>query len=97
MISSRNYNKDPGLDVVFDLFLGRVFTVTSTCTFIRVCKTPGVGAHAYCRVIVYTSPVNKSKTTSSPASVLQFTDAIYLLFYTDFCIFTNKYIHYTAS
>ena len=33
---SINYNTDTELDVVFELFPGRVFTVTSTCTFIQV-------------------------------------------------------------
>ena len=66
---SISYNTNIGLDVVFDLFSGRVFTVISTCTFIRVRNTSGVGTHAH-RVIVYSCHVNKSKTTSSPAFVL---------------------------
>ena len=35
-----NYNTDTGLDVVFDLFTGRVYTITSNCTLNRVRKTP---------------------------------------------------------
>ena len=42
-ISSINYNTDTGLDVVFDSFSGPVFTVTSTCTCIRVHNTPWLG------------------------------------------------------
>ena len=44
---SINYNTDTGLDVVFDLLTVRVFTVTSTRTFIRVRKTRGVGTHTH--------------------------------------------------
>ena len=36
---------DTGLDVIINLFPRRVFTVTSTCTLIRVCNTPKVGTH----------------------------------------------------
>ena len=40
-------NTDTGLHVVFEFFTGRVFTVTSTCTFIRVRKTPRVGTRTH--------------------------------------------------
>ena len=58
--SSRHYNTDTRLDVVFDFFPGRVFTVTSF-VYARLLV---VGTHTH-RAIVYTSVGNKSKTTYS--------------------------------
>ena len=40
-------NTDTGLHVVFEFFTGRVFTVTSTCTFIRVYARLLGWAHAH--------------------------------------------------
>ena len=57
IIISINYNTDTGLNVAFDLFPGRVLTVTSTCTFIRVHNTPRLGTHTHTHTWLLCTPV----------------------------------------
>ena len=56
-----NYNTDTGLDVVFDLFPERVYTITLSLAYTM---------NVQVEVTVNTRLGNKSKTTSSPVSVL---------------------------
>ena len=68
---SINYITDAGLDVVFDLFPGKEYTII-LCVCVCV-PTPGVlrtRMNVQVEVTVNTRPVNKSKATSSPVSVL---------------------------
>ena len=57
IIISINYNTDTGLNVAFDLFPGRVLTVTSTCAFIRVHNTPRLGTHTHTDTGLLSTPV----------------------------------------
>ena len=69
LYTSINYNTDTGLDVVFDSFPGRVYTKT----FCVCVSTPGVlrvWISVHVEVNVNTRLGIKSKTTSSPVSVL---------------------------
>ena len=78
--SSIHYNTtDAGLDVVFHLFDLLSRFIYRICLHNNpVCApTPGVfrtQMNVQVKVTVNTSPVNKSQTTSSPVSVLQFID-----------------------
>ena len=62
-------NTNAGLDVVFYLFLGQEYTIT-LCVSVPNLGVLCTRMNVQVEVTVNTRPVNKSKTTSSPVSVL---------------------------
>ena len=49
--ASINYNSDTGLDVVFDLFPGRVFTITPHLVrYLVLNRAPAKNVHKVCKM-----------------------------------------------